>query len=172
MRVCLYVCHCPGPISKEGWGAYTRWQPAQVHLSSADSVVKYFSVALQPPTVKLGGKSEPQTSSLEIYIFFFFRFVCHQYSCHFFQFFSFVVSSFLPPTSVFWWWQTPSLKCVCFSCQGKGISHNTSCHDKPICYSHGEVPRAERSSNCSRCCSVGVPVKNIKCLFLFIMSHF
>lgn len=107
VRVCLYMCHCPGPISKVGWGASTRCQSAQAHLSSADSVVKYFSVVLQPQAVKLRRKSKPQTSSLERKYICFFRCVCHQCSCRFFQSCSFVVSFFLSFTSVFWWWQTP-----------------------------------------------------------------
>lgn len=55
------------------------------------SAFKYFSVVLQPPTVKLRGKSEPETQKPRKTSNCFSRCVWHQYSCHLFLHFSFVI---------------------------------------------------------------------------------
>lgn len=90
--VCLHVCLCP--ISNVHPGLL----PGGIHLRfvlDQQISVKYFSVELLPPAVKLRGKSEPEKPQKQRKNSNYFSCcVWHQCSCHFFLSFSFVISFF------------------------------------------------------------------------------
>ncbi len=109
MNVCLCV-FVRLSLTKSYFSRAPKASVSQPRFASVQqiSVVKYFSVVLQPPTVKLRGKSEPDIQKAEkkknqnISLTAFGTNV----AVIAFRLFPFVIFCFLSPSSLFWSFQT------------------------------------------------------------------